>query len=144
MRLDTIKGAYESLLMKPSCSRRPQCFGVTTKSSSSTAYEYDWLVARGLEVLHYHDAYQVTYVQRVGRRVDADVCRCHLFGELLFGAGHHVVYHAAPTELFYEIFLHRQYVFYLSIDLVMRMAQKSGPHMAQNSLSWPALLIISL
>ena len=54
-------------------------------------------------MLEDHYAHQVADMQRVGRGVDAQVGRRHLFFELFLRAGHDRVDHAAPFEFFDEI-----------------------------------------
>lgn len=56
-----------------------------------------------LEVPEHHDAAEVSDVQGVGRGVDAEVCCGDFFCELFFGAGHDVLYHAAPFEFLYKV-----------------------------------------
>ena len=68
------------------------------------AHEGQRTVAAQLEVLENHHAHQVADVQRVGRGVDAQVGRRHLFFELFLCAGHDGVNHAAPFEFFDEVF----------------------------------------
>ena len=61
------------------------------------------LVAAALKVAEYHHTAQVADMQRVGSRVKTDV-GCDLFFYCqFFGARHHVVEHAAPSQFFYEI-----------------------------------------
>ena len=57
----------------------------------------------GVMMLKHHHAHQVANMEAVGGGVDAQVCCGHLFLELLVGARHHLVDHAAPSEFFYEI-----------------------------------------
>ena len=65
--------------------------------------EGDGAMARALEVLEHHHAYEVADMEGVGRRVDAEVGRGHFFFELFFCAGHHLVNHATPGEFFDKI-----------------------------------------
>ncbi len=60
-------------------------------------------MSRTLEMLEHHHSHEMTYMQRVSRRVNAKVSRGHLLLELLVGAGHHLVDHASPSKFFYEI-----------------------------------------
>ena len=53
-----------------------------------------------------HDGDEVTNVKGVGRGVDAHVGRSHFFIELLFGARHDVMDHAAPFEFLNEVCVH--------------------------------------
>ena len=67
------------------------------------AYERQRTVAAHLEMLEDHHAHQMSDMQRVGRGVDAQIGRRHLFFELFLCAGHDRVDHAAPFEFFDEI-----------------------------------------
>ena len=67
------------------------------------ANEGEGLMAAPLEVAEHHHTAEVSDVQGVGRGVDAHVSRCHALRKHFFCARHHLVYHAAPFEFFYEI-----------------------------------------
>ena len=71
--------------------------------TGGTADYGDGAVARALQMLEHHHAHEVAYVERVGGRVNAEVCRSHTFFEEIFSSGHRLVHHAAPGEFFYEI-----------------------------------------
>ena len=60
-------------------------------------------MSAGLEVLEYHYADKVSYVQRVACGVDADISGGGAFEQFLLGAGHDVVDHSSPLEFFYKI-----------------------------------------
>ena len=68
-----------------------------------TADERQRTVAAHLEMLEDHHTYQMADMQRVGRGVDAQISRRHLFFELFLCAGHDRVDRAAPFEFFDEI-----------------------------------------
>ncbi len=80
--------------------------GGVADHARGAADDSEGLVTRHLEVFEEHDGDEVTDMQGVGRGVDADVGRCHFFIELLFGAGHDVVDHAAPFEFLNEVCVH--------------------------------------
>ena len=80
--------------------------GGVANHAGGAAHDGQGLVARHLQVLEKHDADEVTYVERVGGGVDADVGGGDFFAELFLGAGHDVVNHAAPFEFFYEVGVH--------------------------------------
>ena len=71
--------------------------------AGGAANQGDGAVAAELKMFENHHPDQVPDMQRVGRRVDAQVGRGHLFVELLFRAGHDGVDHAAPGEFFDKI-----------------------------------------
>ena len=56
-----------------------------------------------LQVAEHHHATKVADVQRVSSGVDTHVGGDHALVKEFFGAGHHLVDHAAPFEFFYEI-----------------------------------------
>ena len=61
-------------------------------------------MSAALEVAQHHDATEMAYVERVGCRVDAELC-CHmLFLQQLFCSWHHLVYHTAPGKFFNKVF----------------------------------------
>ena len=68
-------------------------------------------VAAPLEVFENHNTHQVSYMERIGRRVDTQIGSGHLFVQLLFGSGHHVVNHASPLKFFYKI--HRLIILFI-------------------------------
>ena len=63
-------------------------------------------MAAQLEVLENHHADQVADMQRIGRGVDAQIGRGHLFFELFLGSRHDGVDHPAPFEFFDKILFH--------------------------------------
>ena len=67
------------------------------------------LVAASLEVLQYHYAHEVSYVEGVPCRVDSDIGGHRPFSQLFFGPGGDIVYHPAPFQFFYKI-LHRMII----------------------------------
>ncbi len=71
--------------------------------SGGSSYECDGLMAGALKMLEHHDSHEVSDMQTVGCRVDAEVGHGHLLLQLFFCAGHHLVDHATPFEFFYEV-----------------------------------------
>ena len=71
--------------------------------SGGSTDQRERLVAACLEVLEYHDAYQMSYMQGVSGRVNPDIGRCRAFHKFFLCAGHNVVYHTPPSELFDKI-----------------------------------------
>ena len=51
-----------------------------------------------LEVAEHHHAAEVSDVQGVGGRVNADVGSCHPFGKHFVCSGHHLMQYAAPFQ----------------------------------------------
>ena len=70
-----------------------------------------------LEVFKNHHPHEVTYMQTVGGRVDTQICDGHFFFQLLIGAGHHLMNHAAPSKFVDKIH------WYLCFLIVKRMPQ---------------------
>ena len=70
--------------------------GGVADHACGAAYKRDGLVTCALEVFEHHDAHKVADVERVSRRVNAEVGCGHFFLKLLVGAGHHLMDHAAP------------------------------------------------
>ena len=60
-------------------------------------------MAAALEMTQHHHAAKMADMTAVGRGVDTQIGRRHFFIELLFGAGHDGMYHAAPCEFFDEV-----------------------------------------
>ena len=77
-----------------------------TNHACGTTDQSVWLVSATLEMTQHHHTHEVSDVQGICGGVNTKVSRGHLLLELFFSAGHHVLYHAAPSEFFYEI-LHR-------------------------------------
>ena len=74
--------------------------------SRCTAHKDNRLVAAALQVAQHHNAAQVSDVQRVSRRVRAQICCNHLPLQEFFCSRHHLCQHPAPAQFFYEIFSH--------------------------------------
>ena len=70
------------------------------------AQESDGFMAAGLQVTQHHDAAQVADMETIRRGVNTHVGGRHFFHQLLLRAGHDILKHASPTELFYEILFH--------------------------------------
>ena len=69
-----------------------------------------------LEMTQHHHTAKVSDVQRIGRRVDAEIC-CHLlFLQQFVGAWHHLVNHATPCEFFNKILHISVFVFIVVLN----------------------------
>ena len=76
--------------------------GVADHTGGATE-KYDGAVAAFLQVLEHHHAHEMSDVEGVGGRINADVSRGHLFLELFFRSGHHIVNHATPFQFFNKV-----------------------------------------
>ncbi len=77
--------------------------GRVANHAGSAADKGNGLVSGTLKVFEHHHAHKVTDMKRVGGGVDAEVCGSHSGGKLLFGTGHHGMYHTAPGEFFDKV-----------------------------------------
>ncbi len=82
--------------------------GITDHTGCATD-ESERLMSAALEMTQHHHSAEMADVERVGSRVDTEICGGHLFLELLLGAGHDSVDHSTPGKFFYKI--HR-YLFF--------------------------------
>ena len=78
-----------------------QCAKAGGKSPAAAAAPAP--VAAHLEMFENHHSHQMSDMQRVGRGVDAQIGRRHLFFELFLCAGHDRVDHAAPFQFLDEV-----------------------------------------
>ncbi len=60
-------------------------------------------VPGSLEMLEHHHSDKVSDMKAVCGRVNAEICRGHLFFKLFFCSWHHLVDHATPCEFVYEV-----------------------------------------
>ena len=77
--------------------------GGVSDHTRGAADEGEGFVTGLLEVAEHHHAAEVSDVQGVGGRVNADVGSCHPFGKHFVCSGHHLMQHAAPFQFFYKI-----------------------------------------
>ena len=95
-----------------------------TDHTGRTTDQKDRFVAATLKMFQNHDADQVADMQRIGSGVNTHIGGRHLFGELLFGSGHHIMQHAPPLEFFYKIHRMKSIVMYISICQMVRCTSR--------------------
>ena len=101
LRLDAGHVVPKGFLVKQISLRR--LHGRVSNHSRGTTHQRNRPMPALLEVLKYHHAYQVTYMQRVCRWVYSHISSLRSFHKFLFRPGHNILDHASPFEFFYKV-----------------------------------------
>jgi hypothetical protein len=101
--------------------------GGVADHACGTAHDGQGLVTCHLEVFQQHDGDEVSDMEGVGGGIDTHVSRGHFFIELLFGARHDIVDHAAPFEFLDEIGVHLYIIYNVSFILKEVLLFRAAP-----------------